>query len=208
MVSEECLLNIFTKAPVPGKVKTRLIPTLGEDDAAKLYQSLLNRTLETAKQAGIANVQLWCTPTIEHSYLKACADRFSVGLRLQEGNDLGERMYFAVEDSLNRGNYVLIIGADCPELSADDLHLAYRKLRQKHDIVLGPAEDGGYYLIGVKSVRNELFTDIQWGSSKVLSTTRDRLKKMDLSSFELCERWDVDRPEDLERFYRLLIVEL
>jgi len=115
-------------------------------------------------------------------------------------------MYFAAEDSLSRGSYVLMIGADCPELSADDLHLAYRKLRQNHDVVLGPAEDGGYYLIGVKSVRNELFTDIQWGSSKVLSTTRARLKKMDLSFFELCERWDVDRPEDLQRYYRLLSV--
>jgi len=204
MINNECALLIFSKAPVVGEVKTRLKPVLCETDIADLYKTLIEQTLQTARAAGISTIQLWCTPTIDHPYFKTCVDDFNVELKLQEGSDLGERMHFAMSAALIRFRRVLLIGCDCPELTPSDLIKACNKLEEDHEIVIGPAEDGGYYLIGSKSLSKEIFSEIHWGNATVLNDTRERLKKLNLSWYELDEKWDLDLPDDLER-YRLMI---
>jgi len=204
MTNNECALLIFSRAPVAGEVKTRLIPALSDTDAADLYKTLIKRTLQTARASGISTIQLWCTPTIAHPFFKSCVDDFNVELKLQEGSDLGERMAFAMSAALNRYRSVLLIGCDCPELTPSDLIKACNKIEQDYEMVIGPVEDGGYYLIGGKSSPKELFSGIHWGSTTVLNDTRERLKKFGLSWYELDKKWDLDLPEDLDR-YRLMI---
>ena len=200
MISDECVLIVFSKAPVAGEVKTRLIPALGETAATELYQDLVTSTLTTARQTNIVAIQLWCSPDIKHPFFDECTDNFNITLHSQEGDNLGERMYLALCTALDRYSHALLIGCDCPQLSASDLVLANNKLVEGYDVVLGPAEDGGYYLIGAKLPHQELFSGMDWGSGTVLSKTRECLKGLDLEYFELEEKWDLDRPEDLLRY--------
>lgn len=206
-ISDECVLIIFSKAPVAGEVKTRLIPDLGGAAAAELYKDLVTSTLKTAGQTNIPAIQLWCAPVIEHPFFNDCTKNFDITLHRQEGDNLGERMYHALSTALDNYSHALLIGCDCPQLSAADLTLANNKLVEACDVVLGPAEDGGYYLIGAKSPHQQLFTDMDWGSGTVLSKTRECLKKLDLQYFELEEKWDLDRPEDLFRYRSMTIDE-
>lgn len=198
-VFPEARLLVFSKAPVPGQVKTRLIPALGEAEAARFHERLVRQTIELATRTRFAPVSLWCSPTLDHPIFQDCCQTYGVTLHLQEGNDLGERMAHAFEETLKESTAAVLIGTDCPGLSADDLKMAFEALQHGFDAVLGPAEDGGYVLIGLRRPVPELFMDMPWGSERVLAETRTRLQTLDLSFHELPTRWDVDRPEDLTR---------
>ena len=200
MKKDECALIVFSKAPVAGKVKTRLISELGNDGAASLYMKLTKKTLLTASQSTINNIILYCAPDDNHPFFGACATEFNLELQTQKGLDLGARMANAMLNSLETYRAVIIIGCDCPELSIDDLNNAAKKLVNGNNIVLGPSEDGGYYLIGLTQYRAELFTNIVWGKPDVLSATRNRIKMLDIESFELPMHWDVDQPNDYYRY--------
>lgn len=191
-------LLIFAKAPVPGQVKTRLIPSLGASGAAGLHQRLSERTIEMATAASVAPVELWCAPEIQHPFFLACQSRYDVALLSQTGADLGERMSNAINFALASARYVVLIGTDCPELSPDYLYDAFTVLEQGRDCVLGPAADGGYVLIGLTRPQPQLFENISWGTNQVLEQTRMQLRRLALSWHELPIRRDVDRPEDLE----------
>ena len=118
----------------------------------------------------------------------------------QGPGDLGEKMHRAFADSFHQGyQQVITIGADCPALATKTLATAFNKLAE-HDLVLGPATDGGYYLIGLSLLSPRLFADLPWGSSRVLQETLALAEKSDLSFFLLEELSDVDRPEDLNNF--------
>ena len=197
-VKKEVVLLIFTRTPIPGKVKTRLIPITGEAGAVEIHTELLKQTIETAKRSSIKHIELWCTPTTEHQTLAALAENFSITLKTQAGGDLGERMCFAIEQALRSYNGVLLIGSDCIELSEFDLELALEKLINGCDVVLGPAYDGGYYLIGLTKSYRQLFINIEWGTDRVLEKTRERVAQLKLKSYELARRRDIDRPEDLQ----------
>lgn len=189
---------VFTKAPEPGAVKTRLVPVLGEEKAAELYISLMEKTLQTCRIAGFQNIELWCYPNADHPYINTWVERFDTGLCVQRGDDLGEKMWFALSQALTKFQYGIIVGCDCPDLSADDLIIAAEKLEEGYDIVIGPSADGGYYLLGSNQANPGLFTDITWGTTSVYSDTMERIKK--LSCYELPEHYDIDRPEDLKRY--------
>jgi rSAM/selenodomain-associated transferase 1 len=195
-------LLVFARAPVPGAVKTRLIPALGADAAADLHARLLARTLETACAANLAPVELWCTPDADHPAFAGAAGRLGVTLRVQPAGDLGHRMRVALESTLADGGRAVLIGCDCPVLSVDDLAGAFSALAD-HDVVLGPAEDGGYVLIGARRVTPVLFDGIDWGGPRVLRQTRGRLVALGWRWHELRTLWDVDRPEDVVRFEEL-----
>jgi len=197
-----CRIIVFAKAPVSGRVKTRLIPSLGPSGAASLYRQLVFRALSIAIDAKIGPVDLWCTPSAGHPFFRRCVRKFSISLFDQTAGDLGARMAHAFRETLRLASTVVLIGTDCPSLTSDDLRAAASVLRRGVDAVIGPAEDGGYVLIGLRRYTPELFTGISWGTGSVLRETEERLFGLGWESFRLSEHWDVDRPEDVERLKR------
>jgi uncharacterized protein len=195
--AEPPAVAVFAKAPVPGEVKTRLAPMLGEEAAAQLHALLVRRALATARASGLGPVSLWCAPDPGHPFFAACAEEFGVSLHGQRGSDLGERMARAFALLLARAP-ALLIGTDCPALDAEDLRTAAASL-STHDAVLQPAEDGGYVLVGLARPLSAMFEGIAWGGSHVMRETRARLRAAGATWRELAMRWDVDRPEDYQR---------
>ncbi len=199
------VILVFTRAPVAGKAKTRLIPELGPARAARLHAQLVHLTLGKVTEGQSDPVQLWCSPRQDHLFFKQCRAAYGVSLHDQSGNDLGERMCNAFDQALLDYDWALMIGTDCPDLSSEDFKRARQSLDEGIDVVLGPAADGGYYLIGLQRSQPELFTNIPWGGPRVLSCTQTRLRELGLSGAELDQRHDLDRPGDLKRFPQLLI---
>lgn len=189
---------VFGRAPRPGAVKRRLIPALGAGGAARLYEDMLRTTVRTAVSAGVGPVELWVTPGTEHPLFQALRGEWGVNLRTQRGPHLGVRMQGALEQALGSASAGILVGSDCPSLAADDLREAARRLRAGDDVVLGPAADGGYYLIGLARPMPDLFRNVSWGSEQVLAMTRCRLRLSGNRWSELTTRCDVDRPGDLE----------
>lgn len=206
-------LIIFAKAPIPGETKTRLIPGLGIEGAAMLHRQLVLHTLETALEAGIGSVELWCAPAPDHSFFQECLRLYDITLRTQQGIDLGQRMAHAIDTALQYSRSVILIGTDCPSLKAETLQQAVSTLHQGVDMVIAPAADGGYVLLGVTRSSPDLFNLIAWGTDSVMQTTRDRLSKLGWRWHELAEHQDIDRPEDLEQLltnqtFRLLLTSI
>ena len=196
-------LLVFTKAPEPGVSKTRLIPVLGAAKAAAAHETLALRTLDAI--AGLTEegyeVSLW-SPVV-HPTLDRWANRFGLPLYLQVVGDLGRKMQQGLASVLECGaTQALLIGSDCPVMTTEYIRQASAAL-QTSDLVLGPAEDNGYVLIGCKRPHPELFANITWGSDKVLAQTLERAEQLMLSVTLLEMMWDVDRPEDWARFQRL-----
>lgn len=190
---------VFAKAPVSGAVKTRLIPALGADGAAALYRTLVKRTLECALAAALGPVELWCAPDATDPFFRECAVGLGVRLASQSEGDLGARMRCAFDAMLAGGGRALLIGSDVPAMTPQYLQAADAALAQGCDAVFGPAEDGGYVLIGLSRVAPELFRGIEWGGPAVMRATRARIEKLGWRHLELPVLWDVDRPEDLSR---------
>ena len=191
-------IAVFARAPNAGEVKTRLIAQLGAEGAAALQSALIRRALATALAAKLGSVSLWCAPDCGHPLFVTCAEEFDVPLHPQHGDDLGERMLNAFAQ-LCRGRYALLIGTDCPALTAEMLRSAASALLDNNDAVFVPAEDGGYVLIGLRYAIASLFDGIPWGSETVMAQTRERLRAAGVRYRELAPSWDVDRPADLER---------
>ena len=191
---------VFARAPVPGKVKTRLAAAIGSAEAVAVYERLVLNVLETATRSRLAPVELHVTGYDKHPFFLSLAQRLPVSLRLQKGNDLGERMHNAIKDCLQTRTFALLIGTDCPALTAGYLEQACAALDSGMDTVLGPAEDGGYVLIGARSSDKRLFSGIPWGTSRVLDRTRKCLDRIGWQYLELDTLWDVDEIDDYRRW--------
>jgi len=190
---------VFAKAPRPGAVKTRLVPLLAAEEAAALHARFVKRTLETARAASLHPVELYCTPDAADPFFRFCAGQYGITTRAQAGDNLGERMWTAFEQGLAAHARVLLVGSDCPALTARHLRQAERALRDGNDAVFIPCEDGGYALIGLKRADRKLFEGIEWGGNGVMAQTRARLAALGWRWHELETLWDVDRPEDYQR---------
>lgn len=142
-------LIIFARAPIVGQCKTRLHPLLGADLSTQFYKDLLHYCIHYATQLSDTDIALYATPDINHPFLRQLAFQYELILHSQYGNNLGERMHHAMQQSLKTYERTLLIGSDCLELTVDDLQSAFRSLID-NDIVIGPATDGGYVLIGGK----------------------------------------------------------
>jgi uncharacterized protein len=197
---EPVALAILAKAPVAGSVKTRLIPALGAAGAAGLHARLIERTVETACAAAIGPVTLWVTPAAPHAGFTAAASRFQIGFAAQPDGDLGARMLAACEAACGPA---IVIGTDCPALTPSHLRESADVLRDGTDVVVIPAEDGGYVLIGSRRPQSRLFDHMTWSTDQVMTQTRQRLTQAALTWRELPALWDVDRPEDLARLHAL-----
>ena len=189
---------VFAKAPIPGKVKTRLSPTYGKRRAAEFYRRMLVETLD--KAVGLAPLELWCSPDPRHPFLHRCARVYSARCESQQGRDLGSRMHRAFAHALRRYDWAIVVGSDCVSLSRSDLDVACATLAHGSTAVLGPAADGGYVLLGLRSPDPSVFHGIPWGSDRVLAATRRRLSAGGHRWKELPVRWDADRPEDVRRW--------
>ena len=194
-------IAVFARAPIPGEAKTRLVPTLGEEGAARLHAALVRRALEVAVASGVGPVELWCAPDAAHPFFRDCAAEFGVALRVQRGSDLGERMRAAFEAALGENAALVLIGSDCPALTPEAVREAAQALRG-HDAVLAPAEDGGYVLVGLSRPQPGIFTGMAWGGAAVMAQTRERLARAGATWKELGTFWDIDRPEDYARLER------
>ena len=188
---------VFTRTPVPGQVKTRLIPAIGAARAANLHRAMLWRTVATAAEARVGPVGLWCSPASEHPYIAEIQREFGLNVHVQTGADLGERMHLALRSQAGPNGGAVLVGTDCPFLETRDLQLAAQALREGCDAVVGPAEDGGYYLIGVRKSHVAVFSGIRWGSGQVLAGTLQKFRDLGWRWRELTTRCDVDRPADL-----------
>jgi len=196
---EPTAVLVFAKAPIPGRVKTRIAPVLGAEGAARLYKRVATHCLETAIAARVGPVELWCAPDTTHPWFAALAKRYGLRLAPQQGQNLGERMHNALADALGRYGQAILIGTDCPALTREDLAQAHAWLAGGLDAVFGPADDGGYTLVGLRRAEIALFQDIAWSTERVMAATRDRLRSVGMRFAELPMRWDLDRSEDLDR---------
>ena len=202
-INIETPVIVFAKAPQPGAAKTRLIPLIGAEGAARFHANMVKHTLSTALNARIGPVELHCAPDTQDEFFSACAGRYRVMLYPQVGADLGARMQRAFEQGLAGYRQAIIIGCDCPLLKTHHLRAACAALAD-HDAVLIPSEDGGYALIGLAHCDALLFEHIEWGTGSVLATTRERLHKLGWRWKELETLWDIDRPEDYARWQAVL----
>ena len=188
-------LLIFVKNAVEGKVKTRLAATLGNNVALKVYSQLLEHT-KKCTQLLSADKMIFYSEYLEDD------DSWNIDVyhkEVQRGNNLGERMENAFEYAFAQGNdQVAIIGSDCFEISSEIIENAFAQL-EHCEVVLGPALDGGYYLLGTKSLYRELFCDISWSTDQVLKQTIKCCTKLGLKITTLKELSDIDNEADLKR---------
>jgi rSAM/selenodomain-associated transferase 1 len=188
-------IAVFARAPVAGAAKTRLIPLLGTEGAAALQRHLIARTLSTACAVPAARVTLWVAGDTAHPYVAAVAARFGVAVAAQVGTDLGARMGHAFEAA---GAPLVLIGTDCPQLAVEDLAAAAAALAG-NDVVIQPASDGGYVLIGLTRPQPALFESIDWGGPQVLQQTQARIAALGLRCALRPVLDDLDTPTDFQR---------
>lgn len=191
-------LIVFTRYPEPGKTKTRLIPVLGKEGAAKLHQQLTEGTISQAKQLKNTrklSVEVYFTGGSQE-LMQAWLGN-DIFYQNQVTGDLGLKMATAFEISFNAGvEKVVLIGTDCPGLNSELIALAFKEL-EGQDLVFGPALDGGYYLIGLRKFVPEIFMGINWGTAEVLGQSVAIAQNLNLAIAYLSPLADIDRPEDL-----------
>lgn len=189
-------LMIFQKNAIRGKVKTRLASTIGDDQAMEIYKWMTSHTCQVASEIKVDKFLFYSDFIPDSSSDTLPGFQFEI----QSGADLGERMSNAFASLFAKGySDVIIIGTDCPDLQVSDLNKAYLALSQ-NDLVLGPANDGGYYLLGMRRYFPELFKGIPWSSSKVLELTLDRADEANLDYGFLKILSDIDTIEDWDKF--------
>lgn len=206
MTFAQGIILLFTRFPEPGKSKTRLIPQLGEVGAADLQRQMTTTILGTINTfSARENV------VIEVHYSGGNVKKMrkwlgnELNFQQQHPGELGERMFTAICSHLGRFNSIILMGSDCPGLDAAVLEEGFASL-QHNEVIIGPAFDGGYYLIGVQGTMardnlHHLFSDVDWGTSNVLEQTLDRVRSLHLRYQLLKKLHDIDTPEDLQHFH-------
>ena len=190
-------LGIFAKPPIPGSVKTRLIPDVGADKAARVYRYCLEYTLAVARQSGL-DYQLFLSAESDDPLFQ------DESYRLQRGADLGSRMYHALQEMLDvEPEGALIIGTDCLDLTRMHLRTAAQALSD-HELVLLPAVDGGYALIDCSRIDPLLFNKLQWSGDRVYRQTCSNARKLNYRVRSLETVRDIDTLQDLENYPELL----
>jgi rSAM/selenodomain-associated transferase 1 len=193
---------VLAKAPLPGLAKTRLIPALGACGAARLQRRFTLQTLQTAQQAALGEVTLWCAPDSGQRFFRALQRHCGIHCRTQANTDLGQRMLQALT-AQELVQPCIVIGTDCPALTPTHLQQAAHALRSGQDAVFIAAEDGGYVLVGLRRTVPGLFEGIDWSTERVMAQTRERLRQAGARWQETALLWDVDVPADLARLPEL-----
>ena len=193
------VLGVFVKEPTAGNVKSRLAAVIGADPAARLYEAFLRDFLPRLEHLPVHRVLAYTPDTGKDYFENWLGDRFE--LEPQSGSDLGTRMSAFFERQFSRGaRLVVLVGSDAPDLPIARIEQAFAELVH-HDVVLGPSDDGGYYLVGMRRMIVDLFHGIEWSTAGVFDQTLQRLSELGIRPALLESWYDIDRPEDL---YRLL----
>ena len=194
-------LIIFTKAPVAGQCKSRLAAGIGDEAAAKVQDMLIHRCLDAVNTSPLCPTELWCASDSTHPFFQSIATNYPLSLYNQQGHDLGQRMFHAMSNKPAQAT--IIIGTDCPGISRHYIKSALQVLHDGKDVVIGPAEDGGYVLLGLKQIEPRLFTNIEWGTAQVYAQTVQACQQQGLQWQPLQMLWDIDHESDLQRFNSL-----
>jgi len=199
-------LVVYARPPLPGRVKTRLQPELTPDEGLALYRAMLADTLERLADAleGSARLFLaWSAQADPPDDIGVLLNRYEV--EYQMGDDLGERMASTLQTRLREGHrQVVLIGSDSPNLPLDYVDQAFEALMAV-DLVTGPCDDGGYYLLGARRILPQVFRNVPWGSDQVLAVTRQRVKRGGVLYHELPAWYDVDTTQDVGRLWKDLL---
>lgn len=193
-------LLMFTKAPIISKVKTRLQPELSPKESLQIYKAMVEDNVEKFYNLHFCDLKIFYYPSDSERKMKNWLGS-EIEFFPQRGRDLGERMHNAILKILNQ-NYkkVLLIGSDIPTVDKSTLVRGFANL-ETFDVVLGPCEDGGYYLIGMKEAHAELFQEIPWSTSEVLHLTKQKAEKVSLDLIQLELKSDIDTFEDLKSLW-------
>lgn len=198
-VPRKTLFIQFARSPVPGKVKTRMQPHLSPAQACQLHSELVLRTCHTLVGAGLGAVELSVAGDTVHPLFEHCRALGLSALTAQAGDDLGDNMYCAIRNGLARYDTVILVGSDCPALDKSYLLGALDALTRA-PVVLGPATDGGYVLIGARQIGPQIFAGVPWGTERVYDETTLRLRQLGWEWGALPPLADIDRPEDLQQW--------
>lgn len=191
-------LVIMARQPVAGKVKTRLAASIGDQLAALVAEALMRQTLSAVKQYWHGKIVLSVTPDCHHELIQELCETHQLYCHKQCEGDLGQRMYHELDGAITRHGYGVVIGIDAPHAMKRALPIAWQAAQQQK-AVIGPSEDGGYYLVGLPEARDELFRNMSWGSDQVYTTTVSRLQDV-TDDFLLCPlATDIDTLEDLQK---------
>lgn len=203
MQYDDCVVLVYAKAPVEGKVNTRLIADIGVQAATRLQHDLIHDRLAMLSGANLCDVRLMCAPDSQHDCFLQCARQYPITLFDQSGDDLGERMFNGIWQALQVYKYCIVIGTDAPSLDVEKIRQVIENLHAGTEVVLVPAEDGGYVLISMRHAHAFLFQEISWGGAAVMQQTTIKLSKNHISFETLAPCWDVDRLEDYQRYLKL-----
>ncbi len=196
---KENALIIFVKNPEPGKVKTRIANTVGNDEAISIYKQLLEFTSKIAKSVACERYVFYFPLVLEEDMF----DTEYFHKKLQTKGDLGDKMQTAFASVLAKHKHVLIIGSDCAELTSGDIQRGFDEL-EENDVVIGPAKDGGYYLLGMNDLQMFLFKDMPWSEDSLLEESIMRVQDRGLNYSLLNIKSDIDYIEDWEEYKHLV----
>lgn len=201
---DDSVILLYAKAPIENKVNSRLIPDIGVQAATRLQHDLIHDRLSMLSVANLCDVRLMCALDMRHECFLQCAKQYPVTLFEQAGNDLGERIFNGISQALEVYKYCIVIGTDAPSLDSETIRQVIEKLHSGSEVVVVPAEDGGYVLIAMREAHEFLFQEINWGSTEVMQQTVDSLRENNISFEALASCWDVDRLDDYQRYLNLL----
>ncbi len=192
---------VFCKAPIPGECKTRLAQHYGHKGAAKIARELLNLTVDKIMRDidTSTELELCCTPTTAHPAFLSLKNQYlhqSLLFSVQSNGGLGERMFWAAKRALKYRSYVIILGTDCPAMTSRYIHDALTQLKAGSEVVIGPALDGGYILLGLQTADIRLFQNVDWGSSRVLQQTLRDCQRLNITPEILSGLNDIDYAAD------------
>ncbi|MFK7912694.1 MAG: TIGR04282 family arsenosugar biosynthesis glycosyltransferase [Pseudomonadales bacterium] len=201
-------LCIFVREPRLGTVKTRLASTMGAVAALAAYERLVDHLVARVRAIANVRIELWVAGDTSHPHIQQWAGALAASIRVQPEGDLGQRMHAALYDPTQPAVPSLVIGTDCPAIDGDLVTAAVAAIRSGAELVLAPAEDGGYGLIAVdpgpqRRFENSPLCGIEWGSAAVLAQTRARCQHLSIATIMLQEVWDVDTESDWQRFEKL-----
>lgn len=200
--SQQVVLSVLARAPEFGCVKSRLARHIGAPQALRIHIELLRHNLRVARDAE-CDVELVAAGNLSHPLLQRLADEHDIPLLGQSDGDIGARMLAAARRQASIGRKSLIVGSDCAVMNKDYLNEAANRLRQGARILFGPAEDGGYVLVGQSRVVPAAFERVTWGSEHVMQQTREALTAAGIEWEELATLWDIDTVADLRRWRKI-----